>query len=114
MVGARLIGLEVAATARALGCGITVVEAVPEALGRVLPPMIAQAITRLHQHHGVDILAGLQLNRFEQVGGMVAAMDQNSTSIVADTVVTAVGMTPATSLAERVRCPRPSPCHGSC
>jgi NADPH-dependent 2,4-dienoyl-CoA reductase/sulfur reductase-like enzyme len=41
VVGAGFIGLEVAATARRLGAQVTVLEAAPSALGRVLLPELA-------------------------------------------------------------------------
>ncbi|WP_460367751.1 FAD-dependent oxidoreductase, partial [Actinocorallia lasiicapitis] len=37
VIGGGLVGLEAAATARTLGCAVTVLEAAPHVLGRVLP-----------------------------------------------------------------------------
>ncbi|MEV0115703.1 FAD-dependent oxidoreductase [Streptomyces sp. NPDC050844] len=101
VVGAGLIGLEVAATARGLGCDVTVVESEPRPLGRVLPGAVADAVARLHRSEGVEIRTGVRLERFERRDGRVVATDDAGGTLTADTVVVAVGMVPETALAER-------------
>lgn len=100
VVGGGLIGLEVAASARVVGCEVTVVEAAAEPLARVLPPAIARAVAALHRAHGVDLRTGVELDRFERRGNSVVALARGGALPAADTVVVAVGMVPATALAE--------------
>ena len=55
VVGGGFIGLEVAATARSLGCAVTLLEAGPRLAGRVLPAVISDALLALHREQGVDV-----------------------------------------------------------
>lgn len=101
VVGGGLIGLEVAASARVVGCEVTLVEAASEPLARVLPPAIARAVAALHRAHGVDLRTGVELERFDRLGDSVVALARGGALPAADTVVAAVGMVPATELAEQ-------------
>ena len=58
LVGAGFIGLEIAASARSLGCEVTVVEALPVPLGRVVGADLGRWFMRLHERHGVRMLTG--------------------------------------------------------
>ena len=55
VVGAGFIGLEVAATARALGCAVTVLEGLPAPLVRGLGAELGVAATRVHVEQGIDL-----------------------------------------------------------
>lgn len=101
VVGAGLIGLEVAATASGMGCEVTVTETEAHPLRRVLPAAIADAVTGLHRARGVDVRTGVRLERFERQGDFVVATDARGAALSARTVVIAVGMAPDTGLAER-------------
>jgi hypothetical protein len=56
VIGGGFIGLEVAATARKKGLAVTVLEAAPRLLGRVLAPALSDWYAALHRGHGVDIV----------------------------------------------------------
>ncbi|QKW09794.1 FAD-dependent oxidoreductase [Streptomyces sp. NA04227] len=101
VVGAGLIGLEVAAVARESGWEVTVAETAPEPLGRVLPARLARAVTALHASHGVEVRTGVLLDRFEAHEQGVAAYLGQDLFHKADRVVVAVGTSPDTALAER-------------
>ncbi|HEX8205060.1 MAG TPA: FAD-dependent oxidoreductase [Solirubrobacteraceae bacterium] len=58
IVGAGLVGLEVAATARARGVAVTVFETAPAPLARVLGPRVGEWFARLHRSRGVDLKLG--------------------------------------------------------
>jgi NADPH-dependent 2,4-dienoyl-CoA reductase/sulfur reductase-like enzyme len=64
-IGAGVIGLEVAASARALGCDVTVIEAAPGALGRGFTPEMAAWVERLHCRHGVRLHFGVAVQAIE-------------------------------------------------
>ena len=59
VIGAGFIGAEVAATATALGCAVTVVEALPVPLGKILGEEMGAAATALHTRHGVEVRTGV-------------------------------------------------------
>ncbi len=59
VVGGGLLGLEIAATARQIGCAVTVVERHPSLLYQSVAPIVGDHVTRLHAQHGVRILTGV-------------------------------------------------------
>jgi len=61
VIGGGFIGLEVAATARKKGLTVTVLEAAPRLLGRVLAPMLSDWYAELHRGHGVQLVLGAQI-----------------------------------------------------
>jgi NADPH-dependent 2,4-dienoyl-CoA reductase/sulfur reductase-like enzyme len=97
VVGAGFLGAEVAATARSLACEVTLLEAAPAPLGRLLPPAVAQVYTDLHRSRGVDLRTGIGVHAV--AGNRVVGSD--GTVWHADAVVVAVGMDPETTVAER-------------
>lgn len=95
VVGGGFIGLEVAATARGLGCEVTLLEAAPRLAGRVLPPVISAALLALHRQHGVDVrlnvaLESIQADAVQLVDGQL---------LPCDLVVVGIGMQPNIELA---------------
>jgi 3-phenylpropionate/trans-cinnamate dioxygenase ferredoxin reductase component len=101
VIGAGLIGAEVAATARGMDCAVSVLEAEPLPLARLLPPAIGQVYAGLHREHGVDLHTGIDLQRLERNGQRFVATDADGRQWTADSVVVAVGMRPRTELAEQ-------------
>ncbi|NBM14185.1 FAD-dependent oxidoreductase [Streptomyces sp. GC420] len=101
VVGAGLVGLEVAATARAMGCQVTVLESSLQPLGRVLPARLRQEVMELHRAHGVRIHTDVRLERLDRHGDTLVATDHEGTLWEAQTVLVAVGMTPETTLARQ-------------
>lgn len=65
VIGGGFIGLEVAATARKKGLSVTVLEAAPRLLGRVLAPMLSDWYAQLHRSHGVQLVLGAQIAALE-------------------------------------------------
>jgi NADPH-dependent 2,4-dienoyl-CoA reductase/sulfur reductase-like enzyme len=91
VVGAGLIGAEVAASARSAGRAVTVVEAGPRMAGRVLAPEPARHLLDLHRRHGVRVeldttVAGVSGD--ERVEGVVLSTGE---TVAADVVVIGVG-----------------------
>lgn len=68
VIGGGFIGLEVAATARKKGLAVTVLEAAPRLLGRVLAPALSDWYAQLHRSQGVDLVLGAQIARLETDG----------------------------------------------
>ncbi|HWF20654.1 MAG TPA: FAD-dependent oxidoreductase [Acidimicrobiales bacterium] len=63
VIGAGFIGSEVAATCRGLGFEVTVVEALPTPLGRVLGDQMGAACAALHADAGVVVRTGVGVDR---------------------------------------------------
>lgn len=100
IVGAGFIGLELAATARALGTKVTVIEAQPRVLMRGVPEAIAEVISARHRAEGVDLRCGVGIAAIsEEADGVSISLADGSTLRV-DAVVVGIGAVPNTSLAE--------------
>jgi NADPH-dependent 2,4-dienoyl-CoA reductase/sulfur reductase-like enzyme len=100
VVGGGFIGSEVAATAKGLGADVTVVEALPVPLGRVLGDLVGAACAALHQANGVDVRTGTGVSAItKSVGGAQVTLD-DGTAIEADVVVVGIGILPTTDWLE--------------
>lgn len=99
LVGAGLIGLEVAASAVKLGALVTVVEAADRPLGRFMPAYLAKWLADLHRSAGVRILCGRHVEAAERQGEAARLVLDDATSLDADLVLVAVGGTPNDRLA---------------
>lgn len=95
-IGAGVIGLEVASSARTLGCSVTVVEAGPAAMMRSLSPDVGSIVENLHRDAGVDLLFNVRPERIEE--GKVYC--SNGEVLDADVIVAGVGIERNTELAE--------------
>lgn len=95
IVGAGLIGLELAAVLVTRGVDVSVLEYAPVPLGRNVPRLLAQKIVDRHLAEGTKILCGVQVDRItaSQVGLADGRM------LDADLVVAAIGVAPRTDLA---------------
>ena len=98
VVGAGFIGLEVAATARAAGAEVTVLEAAPAPLIRGLGAEMGAAAASVHVRHGVELrcgvpLAGVTLDATGRVDGVELADGER---VASDIVVVGIGVRPAT------------------
>lgn len=65
VIGGGFIGLEVAATARKKGVAVTVLEAAPRLLGRVLTPALSDWYAQLHRGHGVNLVLEARIAAIE-------------------------------------------------
>ena len=97
VVGAGFIGLEVAATARALGCEVTVLEGAPAPLTRALGRELGIAVASVHGRHGVDVRCGVGVAGFEgDERGVRGVVLTDGEVVTADVVVVGIGVRPAT------------------
>jgi 3-phenylpropionate/trans-cinnamate dioxygenase ferredoxin reductase subunit len=99
VVGAGLIGSEIAASARALGCEVTLLETATLPLPRLLPPVLGQMYVDLHKEHGTDLCTGVSVVAVEERSGEVVVTAADGRAWAAPVVVVAVGMQPAVELA---------------
>ena len=92
VVGAGFIGAEVASTARAKGCEVTVVEAAPVPLERQLGEAMGTACAALHERNGTRLIVGIGVASIEADGVHLA----DGSVIGAEVVVVGIGVVPNT------------------
>jgi NADPH-dependent 2,4-dienoyl-CoA reductase/sulfur reductase-like enzyme len=98
VIGAGFIGSEVAATCHGLGARVTVVEALPTPLGRVLGDAMGAACARLHAANGVALRAGVGVERLSAHPGTptpIVVHLADGSELEADLVVVGIGVVPA-------------------
>jgi NADPH-dependent 2,4-dienoyl-CoA reductase/sulfur reductase-like enzyme len=103
VIGAGFIGSEVAATCRGLGAEVTVVEALPTPLGRVLGDEMGEACAGLHRAAGVTVRTGAGVDGVTSTPGAdppAVVHLGDGTDLDADLVVVGIGVVPATSWLE--------------
>lgn len=98
VLGGGWIGLEVAASARAMGLDVVVVEAGPRLCARAVPAAVSEFLRHLHESHGVKVLLGQAATLTDDAGGVQALLADGRT-VPADHAVVGVGMAPDTTLA---------------
>jgi NADPH-dependent 2,4-dienoyl-CoA reductase/sulfur reductase-like enzyme len=100
IVGAGFIGLEVAASCRARGLAVSVIESRPVPLAPALGPAICDMIAALHRDHGVDLRTGVTVSGIlgdERVAGLMLS---DGTRVDADVAVVGIGVVPNTDWLE--------------
>lgn len=105
VIGAGFIGLEVAATARAKGHQVTVLEGAPAPLIRGLGAQMGAAIAELHRGQGTDVHCGVTVDKITDAGvhcsdDVIIAGSIIDGVIPADLVVVGIGVRPATDWLE--------------
>jgi 3-phenylpropionate/trans-cinnamate dioxygenase ferredoxin reductase subunit len=91
-IGAGVIGLEVAASVRALGAEVTVVEAGATMMGRCIAAGEAEFMRALHEAKGVAIRFGAEVRRVDVSGGEKRVILAGGEALPADCIVAGVGM----------------------
>ena len=100
VVGAGFIGAEVAASARAKGVDVTVLEMAPVPLQRALGDEVGLIYGQIHRDHGVDLRTEEGVERIEAADGGVVVRTSKGDAIEAEAVVVGVGIVPNADLAE--------------
>lgn len=94
VVGGGFIGAEVAATARALGREVTVVDPLPAPIGRVIGDAVAEHVTTLHHRHDVATRFGVGVEDVRGRPGDLRVRLTDGTELDAGTVVVGIGAIP--------------------
>jgi NADPH-dependent 2,4-dienoyl-CoA reductase/sulfur reductase-like enzyme len=98
VIGAGFIGAEVASTTAALGCRVTVLEALEIPLANVLGPQIGAHCASLHGAHGVDLRTGVGVAGIQRApgsqGGLLVTLTGGEV-VEADVVVVGIGVVPS-------------------
>ncbi len=99
--GAGFIGAEVAASARQLGCEVTMVELAEAPLARVLDAEAGMAVVDLHRSHGVDVRLGVGVDHGHTDGGRLTAVTfSDGTELACAVLVVGIGVIPNTEWLE--------------
>lgn len=99
VIGAGFIGLEAAATARAMGVNVTVLEGAPAPLIRGLGAEMGAAVAQVHARNGVTVRCGVGvagITTDDQTGRVTAVELTGGELVPADTVLVGIGVSPNT------------------
>jgi 3-phenylpropionate/trans-cinnamate dioxygenase ferredoxin reductase subunit len=94
VVGAGFIGCEVAATCRARGLEVTVIEPMPAPMLRALGRHLGGLAARLHRDNGVDLRCATTLAAIEGDGRVERLRLGDGRTVEADVMVVGVGVRP--------------------
>lgn len=100
VIGAGFIGQEVAATARALGAEVTIVEALEAPLVNILGAELGHWFARLHREEGVEVLLSAMVSEFRGDGRIEELVLADGRHLECDVVVVGIGVAPATAWLE--------------
>jgi NADPH-dependent 2,4-dienoyl-CoA reductase/sulfur reductase-like enzyme len=101
IVGAGFIGLEVAASCRARGLPVTVIESLPVPLSPFLGPTFCGMVAAMHRDHGVDLRTGVTVTDVFGEPRVTGVALSDGSRIDADVVVVGIGVIPNTEWLER-------------
>lgn len=97
IIGAGLIGAEVASTAAKNGCEVTLIDPAPIPLVPAVGPEIAEALHAMHAEHGITCFTGLPTEITHDGEAFAIDLDgahetEGKTMIAADVVLVAIGI----------------------
>jgi 3-phenylpropionate/trans-cinnamate dioxygenase ferredoxin reductase subunit len=108
IIGGGFIGLEVAATVRAKGKTVTVVEAAPRVMGRAVAPQVSAWFEAMHRGMGTELRCGVGVAALLGNDRVEAVELADGTRIAADLVLAGIGALPNVDLAEAAGLPCPN------
>ncbi|MDM0112885.1 FAD-dependent oxidoreductase [Variovorax sp. J22R133] len=100
VLGGGFIGLEVAATALALGKQVRVIESAPRLLGRAVSPELSAHVLATHRAAGMDIVLGATAGGFEIDGTRLVSIEVDGVRQPIDLLLLGIGAVPETALAQ--------------
>jgi 3-phenylpropionate/trans-cinnamate dioxygenase ferredoxin reductase subunit len=100
VIGGGYIGLETAATARKMGCEVTVLEMADRVMNRVVAPCVSQYFAQEHRAHGIDLKCDVRVVAVEGRDRAEYVVCADGSRLSADIVIVGVGAVANTELAE--------------
>lgn len=100
IIGGGLIGCEVAATARGLGAEVTLLNAGPALLDRIVPRTVSDLVRDIHVEHGVVVENSVATTHLVDTADGVTATTADGRAFTAAAALVAIGSVPDTALAE--------------
>jgi NADPH-dependent 2,4-dienoyl-CoA reductase/sulfur reductase-like enzyme len=101
LIGAGVIGLEVAASAIKCGCKVTVVEIADRVMARSVPPTISAWLRRQHESHGVTFHFEDSVAGFSGDANNPGLLLTGGTRLPADAMLICAGVVPDDQLAQQ-------------
>ena len=99
VVGGGFIGLEIAATARALGKSVQILESAPRLLPRSVSPEVADHVLTTHRGRGIDVRVGVTVDGFDVASERLKSLAVDGVSQDVDLMVQGIGAIPEHELA---------------
>lgn len=99
IIGGGYVGLECAATARALGAEVCVLERTPRLLERVASQALSERLHAVHLQQGVQVVLQAQVEAIEGPGLAEAVRLGDGRRLPCDLILVGVGATPRVELA---------------
>ncbi|MFT4091374.1 MAG: FAD-dependent oxidoreductase [Asticcacaulis sp.] len=100
LIGAGYVGLEVAASARKLGCDVTIFERESRILARVASPQLSSAFTDIHRKAGVDLKTEARVTGLASIGQKEVVVLEDDSEHLFDHLLVGIGALPADDLAQ--------------
>ncbi len=103
VVGAGLVGAEIAASLHETGRSVVLLETAPLPLSRLLPPSLGEVYADVHRSRGVVLETGVEVAKLIDTGdpaGQVLVESADGRSWEAGLVVVAIGLEPDLTLAD--------------
>ncbi|MEG0487385.1 MAG: FAD-dependent oxidoreductase [Acinetobacter sp.] len=100
ILGAGLIGCEFANDLQNTGHQVTVIDLAPQPLGRLLPNHVAQAFQENLEESGIKFALGTTVEKVSKSERGYIVSLANGQSLLADVVLSAIGLQPNTALAK--------------
>lgn len=101
LIGAGVIGLEVAASALKCGCRVSVVEIADRVMARSIPQQMSAWLQQQHEARGVKFYLENSVKEFREEGGSPGLALQSGDFLPADVMLICAGVIPAVELAEQ-------------
>jgi 3-phenylpropionate/trans-cinnamate dioxygenase ferredoxin reductase subunit len=99
IVGGGYIGLEIAATARNMGCAVSVLEMADRVMNRVVASNVSEYFAHEHRTQGAKIICNTRVVRFEGDNRVERVVCADGSVYPADLLVVGVGVIADTQLA---------------
>jgi rubredoxin---NAD+ reductase len=99
IMGAGLIGCEFANDLQPAGFSVTLIDLAPQALGRLVPSEVSQAVQDALEELGITLHFGKAVNSVDQTENGYRLTLTDDSIVEADVVLSAIGLRPRTTLA---------------
>lgn len=104
VVGAGLIGLEIAFGLKNMGLDVTVTEMLPQIVPRSLDPDMAKIVQNYIEKKGISVILGTPIEKITGETQVEGAIFGDEEEIGADMVILATGVRPETTMAKMAGC----------
>src|ERR1700742_486378 len=99
IIGGGYIGLEIAATAREMGCSVTVLEMADRVMNRVVASNVSEFFEHEHRSRGVKIVCNSRVTRLQGSARVESVVCADGSSYPADVLIAGVGAVADSQLA---------------